>query len=159
MPPLDLYNRHAMKKAGSILSAVIRNHPLEKLKTLGQLRSAWTDAVGETVSAHAQPVDLREGTLVVQVDTSVWMQQLSFLKPQMVGKLKPYEVRDVRFVLGRSSRVAPGARPENRGWSTIPLEARDEEFIGMCEDALDDPKLKKRISRLLHTALSRRRAP
>ncbi|MGW8320790.1 MAG: DUF721 domain-containing protein [Thermodesulfobacteriota bacterium] len=148
-----------MKKAGSILSEVIRDHPLEKLKTLGQLRSAWTDAVGETVSAHAQPVDLREGTLVVQVDTSVWMQQLSFLKPQMVAKLKSYEVRDVRFVLGRSSRVIPAAGFHKRGWTKIPLEARDEALIGMCEDALADPKLKKRIGRLLQTALSRRRAP
>jgi len=147
-----------MKKAGSILSDVIREHPLAKLKALARLRAAWTETVGEAVAAHALPVDLREGTLIVEVDGSVWMQQLSFLKPQMVARLKGQDVTDIRFVLRRT----PGAgakRPATRTSSKwVTLKPQDEAFIETCGATVDDPELKEHILRLLQTALSRRKS-
>ena len=144
----------AMKKAGSILSEVIRDHPLEKLKTLGQLRSAWTGAVGETVSAHAQPVDLREGTLVVQVDTSVWMQQLHFMRDTILEKLNlslfPKPLRGIRFKIG----PVPG--PKILEEPLPPLSPQNLRTVEEAAAAIQDPEVRTAFKGLMEAYLKNR---
>jgi predicted nucleic acid-binding Zn ribbon protein len=47
----------------------------------------WEDAVGPAVATHARPVSLVRGTLVVEVDDSVWATQLRFLASTIVERL------------------------------------------------------------------------
>jgi predicted nucleic acid-binding Zn ribbon protein len=36
----------------------------------------WNSAIDPTIIAHAQPVGLRKGTLFVNVDSSVWLNEI-----------------------------------------------------------------------------------
>lgn len=47
----------------------------------------WETLVGPAVSKHAQPVSLNRGILTLQTDSSVWRQQLSFMKPQILDRI------------------------------------------------------------------------
>jgi predicted nucleic acid-binding Zn ribbon protein len=47
----------------------------------------WADAVGPQVAAHATPVSLDGGRLVVEVDQPGWATQLRFLAPQLLERL------------------------------------------------------------------------
>jgi len=47
----------------------------------------WAEVVGEQVAAHARPVSLRDGTLVVAVDQPGWATQLRFLETDLVRRL------------------------------------------------------------------------
>ena len=60
----------------------------------------WETLVGPTVARHVQPVSLERGILTLKADSSVWRQQISFEKKQLLdqisGKLRAYKVRELR---------------------------------------------------------------
>jgi predicted nucleic acid-binding Zn ribbon protein len=47
----------------------------------------WEEAVGGAVAAHARPVSLDRGELVVEVDDPAWATQLRFLEHTVLGRL------------------------------------------------------------------------
>jgi predicted nucleic acid-binding Zn ribbon protein len=79
--------RPALTSIGAILDPLIRSLGLEGAWTEYRLQSEWTGIVGETIAAHTQPQRLRFNKLTVLVDSPVWMQQLSFLKPELIRKV------------------------------------------------------------------------
>jgi len=66
----------------------------------------WADVVGEQIAAHARPVSLRDGTLVVAVDQPGWATQLRFLEADLVKRLS--EVAGDGVVARVEVRVRPG---------------------------------------------------
>ncbi len=51
--------------------------------------AGWESAVGPQVAAHARPVVLDQGRLVVEVDEPGWATQLRFLESDLMAKLRP----------------------------------------------------------------------
>ncbi len=47
----------------------------------------WADAVGDVISAHARATRFSDGTLYVEVESPAWIQELSFLRLEIVEKL------------------------------------------------------------------------
>ena len=47
----------------------------------------WAAAVGPLVASHARATAIQDGVLFVEVDTSVWMQELSLLRESLVERL------------------------------------------------------------------------
>ena len=62
----------------------------QALKRIDENRAmmAWPTYVGAAVAAQARAVKMRGNTLVVQVDDPLWMQQLMFLKGDIVRKYR-----------------------------------------------------------------------
>lgn len=54
---------------------------------LGAVFSGWEEAVGATVAAHARPVSLTDGILVVVVDQPGWATQLRYLSSDLLQRL------------------------------------------------------------------------
>lgn len=54
---------------------------------LSSVLAAWGDVVGESVAAHAKPVAVRNGALVVEVDDPVWATQLRWLGNDLLARL------------------------------------------------------------------------
>lgn len=50
----------------------------------------WRQVVGEQVAAHAWPVSLRHGRLVVMVDHSAWASQLRYLGPLLLERFHQF---------------------------------------------------------------------
>ena len=65
----------------------------------------WPDAVGPQVARRARAVSFQDGTLVVEVEGSAWLQELSILKRELVRQLNrrlgAHPVRDIRFMYTR----------------------------------------------------------
>jgi predicted nucleic acid-binding Zn ribbon protein len=57
--------------------------------------SLWGEVVGERVAAHTRAVAFRDGTLVVEVDSASWMNELSYLKRRMAEELNRRLGRDL----------------------------------------------------------------
>jgi hypothetical protein len=94
-----------------------------------QAVSAWRDAAGDEVASHARGFTLREGELVVLVDSGVWATELSALsehyRAAVNERLGKETVRAVRFTV--SKMVA-----EERWWEAAtarPSEGRDAEMV------------------------------
>ena len=47
----------------------------------------WRAIVGETVAEHVQPSALDKGILTLEADSSVWRQQMSFEKKELLKKI------------------------------------------------------------------------
>ena len=64
----------------------------------------WPEVVGPAVAAHATPVSLVGGTLVVRVDQPGWATQLRYLEADLIRRLQ-------EVVSGAVERIEVRVRP------------------------------------------------
>jgi predicted nucleic acid-binding Zn ribbon protein len=53
----------------------------------GHLFHRWAAIVGKDVAEHAQPIELKDGELTVQADSTAWATQLRLLQKQLLVKI------------------------------------------------------------------------
>jgi predicted nucleic acid-binding Zn ribbon protein len=51
---------------------------------------SWPEIVGETLAKISKPDHISRRVLIVTVAHSAWAQELTFMKPALLQKLKPY---------------------------------------------------------------------
>jgi len=73
---------------GAILSGLSKRLGLESRLVELRLQHRWPDIVGEPMASHTWPVQIRFKKLYLIVRNSVWLQQLTFLKPALMTKLQ-----------------------------------------------------------------------
>lgn len=71
--------------------------------------SEWPLVAGARIARRTHAVSFRDGTLNVEVEGSAWMQELGFLRPELLRNLNRHlgaeVVRDVRFVPARGGSL------------------------------------------------------
>ena len=81
---------------------------LKHLKLDGKINEhrgilGWREAVGETVARRTETLSIRGGTLWVAVENSVWMQELSARRKEILDRLAIHAgrgtIQDIRFVM------------------------------------------------------------
>ena len=96
--------RPPMHRISSVLEQVLKAHELDKALFQAKVLKSWDDVVGPSIAAHARPDQLRSNKLYVRVDSSVWLQELSLLKPSLTEKLNAVlgekAIRDLVLRLG-----------------------------------------------------------
>ena len=89
---------------GSILSGLAKRLGLESRLVELRLQHRWRNIVGEPMASHTWPDQIRFKKLYLIVRNSVWLQQLTFLKPALLAKLQaesgPGAVTDIAFRVG-----------------------------------------------------------
>lgn len=69
-----------------------------------RLRMAWMKAVGRTIAHHAQPARFTRRVLTVNVESSVWVQELKLMAPEILSRLRRHPagraVDKIRFQIG-----------------------------------------------------------
>jgi predicted nucleic acid-binding Zn ribbon protein len=88
-----------------IVPSLMKRLGLEQRLQQSQVFFLWPQIVGADIAAHAQPVSLRNGTMVVAVDHPIWLQELSrYHKPLILQKVQERigkkAVRDIVFRIG-----------------------------------------------------------
>lgn len=73
---------------GEATRRLLHARGLDSSVTLGAIMSAWEEAVGDLVSAHARPRALHGSSLVVEVDDPTWATQLRFLASTILDELR-----------------------------------------------------------------------
>ena len=56
--------------------------------SLSGLFGRWADIVGPQLAAHARPLSLSSGVLVVAVTEPAWATQLTFLEGELLGRFR-----------------------------------------------------------------------
>lgn len=68
-----------------------------------QLWDQWETVVGAHIALHAKPHQMQGTTLVVAVENSTWMQELTYMRPELLAKIHktiaPKLIQEIRFVL------------------------------------------------------------
>jgi predicted nucleic acid-binding Zn ribbon protein len=122
----------------------------------------WERAVGEVIARHTHPAAIRGKKLTVVVDSSAWMQQLSLLKPEIIGKvneaLGEAAVESIILKLGdvAARPRVPERAPERR---TIQLGPEERTKIDGFVQAISDPEAREALRHLIEKDYLRRKVP
>lgn len=120
--------------------------------------SKWAEIVGPELYRVTQPQEIKSHTLVVQVTHQAWAQQLHFLKPSILGKIRVQcpdsKLKDLQFRVAQIDRSEDGdpVLPEKpKALSKIQLSERQE----MTLRAVEDPDLRESIRQAMMAEASR----
>ena len=89
---------------GSVLRDMLKKSRLETDTSLIRVWDIWQEAVGEVIAANTRPAAFKETLLIVNATSSSWLQQLRFLKPEILQKVNHVlgnaSVKDIKFKVG-----------------------------------------------------------
>ncbi|TLY40568.1 MAG: DUF721 domain-containing protein [Nitrospirae bacterium] len=70
-----------------VLGRLLKSHGMESRMLECTLQQHWPEVVGEHIGHHTWPESIRHRKLYLVAENSVWLQQLRFLKPELLAKL------------------------------------------------------------------------
>jgi hypothetical protein len=134
----------------SVLEGLARRLGLETKLLENRIRRDWASVVGEPVASNTWPDQIRYKKLYLLVHNSVWMHQLTFLKPTLLQKLKVVAggelITDIVLRVGEipSREVVSGTAPAIDRDSTVSEIIASEAASHVS--AIQDPDLRLRFT-------------
>ncbi len=105
LEPLERAWADNRQSVAVVLGRVIANLNLDRRVAEAEVFTAWDHLVDPTVAVHAQPAGLRNGTLFVNVDSSVWLDEIvRYRRREILARLQhafgPELVAKISFRIG-----------------------------------------------------------
>ena len=76
-----------------------------------QIWAHWRMIAGPELAPHAMPIGIRDGTLIIAVDSAVWMHKYSYRKSEIIDKsngfLTEEKLSEVFFTLKDDAEDLP----------------------------------------------------
>lgn len=89
---------------GSAVSSRVEQRGWNERLEGARIHQHWTEIAGEQLAAHAEPVRLRAGVLVLRAESAVWATQVHYLSGELAARanavLGPDQVRKVSVTTG-----------------------------------------------------------
>ncbi|MFA4916789.1 MAG: DUF721 domain-containing protein [Syntrophales bacterium] len=151
-----------LHKLGSILQTTLKKKNIFINFEDESLIQVWNKALGPQIAAHSRPFQLKGETLFVKVSSSVWMQQLHFMKEDILEKINQSwgktTVKNIYFSIGEFS--LPSLK--GKGQQFVPpdaylLKERDKKLIEKSIVSIQDQELRELLERVMTKEISRRR--
>lgn len=151
--------KNTLDSFGTILAGVAHRLGLESKLFEARLRRHWPDIVGEPMATHTRPDQIRFKKLQIFVQNSVWLQQLTFLKPVLLEKVNGLAggalVTDIVLRIGEFSgerKVNPpaaiGEEPSPQPSAELLQEAT------LHTQGIQDQALREQLAAVMAQALS-----
>ncbi len=88
-----------------VINDILKKMPASPKNSTLRIKEAWGNSVGDKIMKHAAPASFNNKRLVVNVDNSIWLYQLGFLKEEVLSKLKKSlgedAIDDIYFKIGK----------------------------------------------------------
>jgi hypothetical protein len=149
-----------IQKLGDVLQAALNRQAVYIDLDDPLLIQAWRSAVGPQIAARTSPGKIRHSVLSVTVSSSVWLQELQFMKQDILEQLNQQTLKepvtDIRFSVG-----VPASPPLQKtadkpiDFSTYRLKEADTEVIEKSLKNLSDSELKDILKRVMTKAMIR----
>jgi hypothetical protein len=154
----------AFDSVSSVLTGLAKRLGLELMLQEAHLRRHWHEIVGEPVASHTRPDQIRYKKLHLVVESSVWLQQLIFLKPSLLEKINGavgmpmiedlvMRVGEVKDVKSETERVKGGEMAQAE---PTPEAIAEAEALAA---PVSDPDLRARFAQVIAGALDSRNPP
>lgn len=146
---------------GTILSGLAKRLGLESRLLELHLQRDWGRIVGEPIASHTWPDQVRFKKLYLIVRNSVWMQQLTFLKPALLAKLHEANGTLITDLALRVGELPSGSRVGDPD-SPTPTNQPPATEASLTEasahtSAIQDEDLRRRLTQVMAEALARAR--
>lgn len=144
---------------GTILSGLAKRLGLESRLLEHRLQHDWRRIVGEPIASHTWPDQIRFKKLYLTVQNSVWVQQLTFLKPALLAKLNGAAGTTlITEIALRVGELPSAGEAETSASPTIHKPAVSDAALTEASAhaaAVQDPELRDRLTQVMAEALSR----
>jgi hypothetical protein len=138
---------------GNVLSGLAKRLGLESRLIELRLQHHWHEIVGEPMASHTWPAQIRFKKLYLIVRNSVWLQQLTFLKPTLLTKLQTASgaasITDLAFRVGE----IPGETETPPASSATDFESpQSEKFRAELISStamIQDPSIRERLREVI----------
>jgi Dna[CI] antecedent, DciA len=154
-PPRTLETRSAKDAVAAVLAfrGVANDIRSERLGV------EWTELVGPRIAERTRPDGIYDRTLVIEVVSSAWLQELNILRPQILAGLlervgQPRLFDELKFKIAGRTKRPPTTRPRGRAAPAAPLPmpmpatGLAREKIVREVEAVDDEELRELIARV-----------
>lgn len=92
------------KSIDSILKDVIQDLGDKGRLSEEEIAGVWKEAAGEAAAAHSKPISFKRSSMIVNVDGSSWLYELTLGKKEILkkleGRLKGKRIKDIRLRIG-----------------------------------------------------------
>ena len=143
----------------SVLSGIARRHGMEAKLLEHKLLKRWPAIVGEPIASHTKPDQIRFKKLYLIAENSVWLQHLTFMKPELVEKINATAggplITDIVLRVGPVGLDERAVEPAQEEPSAVP--APSAESLTEAEAraaAVSDPELRAKLAQVMAQALS-----
>ncbi len=89
--------RSKPERAGGLIGSIMADLGLEDGLRLYRLRAEWPKLFGPPLCLHMSPSSLNGRTLVINVDSPAWLQELNFKKNEIIRKLGGFGINGIRL--------------------------------------------------------------
>jgi len=145
-----------VKKIGSLCGPFIRELGIQDAVRLAAVKRDWDTIFSQPLSCHMSPCTLSHGEILLNVDSPVWLQELQYYKKEILGKLRSYGVRSMRFKIGRvSQNMSHTKRHEEARFKVLTPEE-----LSLVEDTvsqIENEELKETVQKAMKRSLSARK--
>jgi hypothetical protein len=118
----------------------------------------WSRSVPARIVAHARPVRLHRGILIVHVSSSVWANELHYLSDDLLLRLRAHvpdaKIEKIRFQVGPLPDLPKRAPDPPPPPEPVRLASLPEE-LGRALSRVEDDQLRKAITDAARTSLAR----
>ena len=94
----------ANKPLEDLVKSIISSFAGKEKLTEEEIRSAWSLVVGEQAAKHSRPRSFTDSRLIVHVDDSSWLYELTTRKKYILNnlssELKGKKLKDITFRIG-----------------------------------------------------------
>ena len=94
----------AKKPLEDLVKSILCNFAGKEKLTEEDIRSAWSFVVGEKAAKHSRPRSFTDSRLIVHVDDSSWLYELTTRKKYILNnlssELKGKKLKDITFRIG-----------------------------------------------------------
>ena len=148
--------RPSLNPLPDILARFLKTHGMAIHMLEFKLQQHWPEIVGEHLARHTWPDSVRHRKLYLVAENSVWLQQLLFLKPELLAKINT--AADGEALSDIVLRVGT-VRPPDAGDGPFPPPALSEQKdadvsaetraeIAAAVQVVADPDLQTRLKTL-----------
>ncbi len=97
--------RRVGKTIGEIMPGILQKLRIEQRQSETEILQVWKNLIDPTLTAHANPTGIRNGTLFVTVDSSVWLDEIvRYRRREILQRLQsafgPQLIQRISFRVG-----------------------------------------------------------
>ena len=94
--PLEIAQAVRARKVGDLVPQVFTDLRMDQKRAEIEIVRVWNDLLDPNVTTHAQPAGIRNGTLFVNVDSSVWLSEIvRYRRKEILDRLQHSFGREV----------------------------------------------------------------
>lgn len=82
------------QKLGDLIAALISRKGWGGQWALRQLKSEWPGLVGDSAAKHSFPVSIHNDRLFIEVDSSIWANQLNFSRKKILEACNRHDAKE-----------------------------------------------------------------